>query len=74
MLKKEIGDNAGMIWHLLEKHGSMCIREIGEKTYSKEVLIALSLGWLARENKILFTQKQGDYYIELNQSSPEIYY
>lgn len=74
MLKNDIGINAGTIWVLLEKHGRLSIREIGELTGYKEMLIVLSLGWLARENKITFLETEGGMAIELSHTSPEMFY
>ena len=74
MLKKDIGINAGTIWHLLAEKKGLSIREIGELTNHKEGTIILSLGWLARENKIKFTEKRDGLFVELNHSSSEMYY
>lgn len=68
MYKHDIGTKAGTIWHLLANHGAMNIREIGEKTNSKESLILLALGWLARENKVVFYEKHTVLHFELSNS------
>lgn len=75
MLKNDIGVNAGIIWHLLEEYRQLSIREIGEHTNYEEKLILFSLGWLARENKIVFIEGQhGDILVKLEFPSSEIYY
>ena len=75
MYKNDVGINAGVIWHLLSENGAMSIREIGEHTNYKEVFIFLALGWLARENKILFFEKHEVLYVELmNLPASEIYF
>ncbi|MCL1936938.1 MAG: winged helix-turn-helix domain-containing protein [Candidatus Azobacteroides sp.] len=75
MDKNDIGTNAGVIWHLLADNGALNIREIGEHTHWREACIFLALGWLARENKINFLEKDDAMYIELNDSHfSEIYY
>ena len=54
MNKNDVGSNAGQIWRLLAERGNMSIRKISEMTQCKESVIFLALGWLARENKVLF--------------------
>ena len=72
MLKHDIGVNAGIIWNLLKEKGALTTREISELTGFRESVLILSLGWLARENKINFFEKDNLTYIEL--SYYEIYY
>jgi len=74
MYKNDIGINSGVIWHLLSDKGALSIREIGELTNYREAFILLSLGWLARENKIRFFEKNEITYVELIQNITEIYY
>jgi len=66
MYKNDIGINAGVIWHLLS--------EKGELTNFREPFIYLALGWLSRENKIHFYEKNGAVYAELNQIVSEMYF
>ncbi len=74
MQRIDIGAKAGVIWHLLYSKGPMSIRKIGEYTHYKEGVINLSLGWLSREGKIQFFEKEGSIYVELSNSIAEIYY
>lgn len=71
---KDVGDNAGAIWHLLLEQGMLSIKQIEEYTGYKEKVIILSLGWLARENKINFVEKNDNIHIELKHSGWETYY
>lgn len=74
MLKEDIGMNAGNIWKLLMERGKLTIREIGEVTSYRESFILMALGWLARENKVRFTNKNGSMYAELTEPFYERYY
>ncbi len=74
MLKQDIGINAGTIWHLLSKKGKLTLREIGELTNYKDTLILLALGWLSREDKIEFSEKNEVIYIKLKSFLSDIYY
>jgi hypothetical protein len=74
MYKTDIGINAGVIWRLLSEKGKLSIREIGELTNFRETFLMLSLGWLAREDKINFVETREMLYIELSQPTVEMYY
>ncbi|MDR0712714.1 MAG: winged helix-turn-helix domain-containing protein [Bacteroidales bacterium] len=74
MLKHDIGINAGVIWRLLSSKGALSIRQIGEFTHLEEKMIGLSLGWLAREDKIRFFEKNGVICAELIPAIPEMYF
>lgn len=65
MIKADIGELAGKIWHALVERGSLSIRKIGEITSSKESYIFLALGWLAREEKIIFRDRHNVLYVDL---------
>lgn len=66
MYKNDIGINAGTIWHLLADKDAVSIPQICEHTNYGEASVMLALGWLSREDKIRFLDKQGVVYIELN--------
>ncbi|MDR1129992.1 MAG: winged helix-turn-helix domain-containing protein [Prevotellaceae bacterium] len=55
---------------MLRENGALNIREIGEYTHFQESFICYSLGWLAREDKILFYEKEGMLYIKLEDVAP----
>lgn len=74
MLKKDIGIDARAIWRHLSEKGILSVRQIGELTNYRDGLILMALGWLARENKIYFLEKNDALYVELVPSSPEMYY
>lgn len=66
MMRGEVGELAGKIWHLLAEKDCMSIRKIGEMTCCKESRIFLALGWLAREGKVVFRKDQQDMlFVEL---------
>jgi hypothetical protein len=57
----QFGRNAGMVWELLSKEGSLPIDDIANKTHLRMYETEIAIGWLARENKIYF--EQGSYKI-----------
>ena len=74
MYKNDTGINAGAIWCLLSEKGELTIREIGEFTDFKEPFIYLALGWLLREDKIRFYDKNGVVYVELSHNTSDFYF
>jgi len=74
MLKNDIGINAGTIWRLLSDKERLSLKEITEITNYQVFYVSLALGWLARENKIVFIEENGVLYIELNTHPSDMYY
>ena len=66
MTKNDIGMKAGNIFLLLLEKGKMSIREIGDFTHDKDRIIFLALGWLLRENKVRFLDRNGLLCVEIN--------
>lgn len=60
-----IGTNAGIIWKLVDKTGSLHVDEIKKKTKLDLESMFMALGWLARENKIVFDNLDGKPNITL---------
>jgi predicted transcriptional regulator len=54
MIKQTIGENAGLIWQILNKNGEMQLAELLKNSNIEEADFNRSLGWLAREGKIAF--------------------
>ncbi|WP_230327376.1 winged helix-turn-helix domain-containing protein [Bacteroides thetaiotaomicron] len=73
MMKQDlIGINAGIIWRLLNStHQKMNFKELVVKTDLNPMAVAAAIGWLARENKIVFIQEKEDDYFSVYQ---ECYY
>ncbi len=63
MEKAKIGENAGRIWHALNEVPEITLEDLAKKLELSENATCLSIGWLARENKVLFHMKEGKTYI-----------
>lgn len=66
-----IGENAGIIWRLLNgEHRKWTFLEIKKATGLSDREINASIGWLAREGKLTIEEKQVGkrkiLYVELN--------
>jgi len=57
MWKPIIGENAGIIWRILSEKGEVYLSELKKTTKLNDRDLSLALGWLAREGKVGFDQK-----------------
>jgi hypothetical protein len=60
----EIGIIAGDIWHYLDEHGEVNLKQLVKKVGKPKDQVLMSLGWLAREGHVLI-DKTGDYKVVL---------
>lgn len=63
MLSHKIGENAGIIWEFLDLENELSLKSLKKQSGLSENDIYMSLGWLARENKILFYEKDKELRI-----------
>ena len=64
MLLEKIGQNAGLVWTVLE-NGELNIKTVKKITKLTERDLNMALGWLAREGKIRFHEFEGDLFVAL---------
>lgn len=64
MLNEKIGNNAGLIWSVLES-GNLNVKAVKKATKLNEKDLNLALGWLARENKVQFNEVEGELFVAL---------
>lgn len=65
MIKDSIVTDVGIICSLLFDKGTLSIKEIETLTGIDPLDLRLSLGWLARENKVCFSEENDTVYVEL---------
>jgi len=53
-----IGEMAGEIWRLLQHEGPLSIAAIVRKVKRPQGVVYMGIGWLAREDKLLFNQSK----------------
>ena len=51
-----IGETAGEIWRLLESEAPVSTSAILSKIKKPQSIVLMGIGWLAREDKLVFTQ------------------
>jgi hypothetical protein len=61
----KIGENAGAIWRELNAIGELNISTLKRNTGLDDKNLYLALGWLAKENKIRYNQRQRQILIGL---------
>lgn len=59
MTKEQIGVNAGIVWQVLYRNDPMTSEELAKECKLNLPDTAAAIGWLAREDKILFQQEGG---------------
>ena len=64
---QSIGENAGIIWRLLQSESRKWdYQEIKKETGLSDRDINTAIGWLAREGKLTIDERRNVIYIELN--------
>lgn len=58
MEKKRIGSNAGKVWRILNEKGEQSMFTLCHELGLTFEDVAIAIGWLARENKILLRKKE----------------
>ena len=64
MFNEKIGNNAGLIWSVLE-NGILNVKAVKKATKLNEKDLNLALGWLAREDKVQFNEVEGELFVAL---------
>jgi hypothetical protein len=64
-MKEKIGLDAGNIWKVLDAQGVKSVKELKKATKLVDKEIYTAIGWLAREEKLIFRQEENDLFISL---------
>lgn len=54
-MMSQIGELAGRVWQYLSENPHSSVRQIGRSLGASNGLLYMSVGWLAREDKLIFT-------------------
>ncbi len=65
MYRNQIGNTAGTIWQYLDKHESASITKLKKEIGVPADQVLQGLGWLAREDKIVYEGKNRGFIIRL---------
>jgi hypothetical protein len=64
-LVASIGETAGKIWRQLNAEGEMPLSKLAKDLGEKPDRVAMAVGWLAREDKMLITSKANSIRVSL---------
>ncbi len=64
-MHEEIGTAAGAIWKILHTKGELSLPQLKKQTKAESRIFDWAIGWLARENKIAFTQQKRSIRVRL---------
>ena len=67
-MKEKIGETAGKIWNILREHEEVAISQLPAMMKEKTLIVHQALGWLAREDKIVYRAKGNKIYVALMES------
>lgn len=65
MKRQFISENADRIWKVLIRIEEISLRELSERLQLRQEDVAIAIGWLAREDKVII-QRIGDDIILFN--------
>ncbi len=68
MLNQSVGENAGRIWKVLNEKGPLVVSGIKKATGLDDKNTYMAIGWLAKEGKLKFENKQGLMFMSLSGS------
>jgi hypothetical protein len=63
---KKIGMNAGIIWKYLDSNGGCSSEKLKVRLKMNNKEFFLALGWLAREENIVFYEKEGVEFLYID--------
>ena len=63
-MKEKMGVNAGLVWNILND-GAKDLKALKKATKLSEKDLYAALGWLAREEKVVFTETETEVLISL---------
>ena len=64
-MKEKIGFDAGNVQKMLDAQGIKSVKELKKATKLTDKELYAAIGWLAREEKLVFQQEENDLFISL---------
>lgn len=64
-MKDQIGKTAGAIWEVLRSNNRMALSQLPRAVKERESVAYQALGWLAREDKIVYETQGKKTYVAL---------
>lgn len=67
IMKERIIETAGRTWHYLKDNGQTNLVLLPKRLKEKTEVVNQAVGWLAREDKVQYIEKNGKTFIALNE-------
>ncbi len=64
-----IGATAGLVWHVLNENGPLNLSQIIKKVDRPRDEVMQAIGWLAREDKLIFSEQGRARYVDLKEKA-----
>ena len=62
---QDIGESAGQLWHYLKENPQSTMEDAAKSLKLKENMLAMAVGWLAREDKVDISQEKKSFKVVL---------
>jgi len=72
-MKTKIGEMAGRLWKTLGEKEDVAVSRLPQILKEKGEIVYQALGWLAKEDKIVFYKKEGKTFVSLSHEEREIF-
>jgi hypothetical protein len=72
-MKTKIGEMAGRLWKTLGEKEDVAVSRLPQILKEKGEIVYQALGWLAKEDKIVFHKKEGKTFVSLSHEEREIF-
>lgn len=69
--KEKVQEAAGKIWKVLAKKGKVNVAQLPKLLKEKMQIAFQALGWLAREDKVVYSEKDKKNYVSLTEAEQE---
>jgi len=69
--KEMVQEAAGKVWQVLAKKGKVNVAELPKLLKEKMHIAFQALGWLAREDKVVYSEKDRKNYVSLTEAEQE---
>lgn len=68
-MNEKIGNNAGSVWTVLHAAGERVnVKDLKKRAKLSEKALCMAMGWLARENKLVFFEEEKELFVALNEA------
>jgi hypothetical protein len=72
-MKTKIGEMAGRVWRTLGEEEEVPVSRLPKILKGKGEIVYQGLGWLAKEGKVDFHEKEGKTFVSLSHEEREIF-